>query len=470
MTTASGAGPWTGNRRVAAALGLALAFLACVAAIDAGLVEIGSARGLWVFPVIRRLDAGLLAMGAAAAVFAVLVVEAGLRFIDRRPATVLAALVLVAFMAHLALRTTYPVSIGYLLASDVCTGFHSVALAHPASEILSRFAELAPGWPNHVHTNLPGKLLLFDALQAISRDPQLLAVMMVLLSDLGALLLYAVAVRWTGSRRAALVAAALYLAFPARIGFFPQPNTVSPLPIFGALLLLMQYLDSRRAAWLVALGAALYAATLFDPLVLSLGIVFAGFLAHRHARGELRPADLAKIAVLMPLGFAVAWLAVLAATGFELFAAFEYALDDLARFNEEWQRPYGLWVIHNTKEFLVTAGILASVAVLAGFARVCAEAAGDVPRQGLRTAVSRLLASPGASLVLFTVLNVVALVLIGINRGETTRLWIFLSAAVQLPAAWLLVERHAPAVRGVVVGSAAFQAAVTVPTIGFMIC
>jgi hypothetical protein len=62
----------------------------------------------------------------------------------------------------------------------------------------------------------------------------------------------------------------------------------------------------------------------------------------------------------------------------------------------------------------------------------------------------------------------VAIDLIGVNRGETVRLWIFLAVFWQLPAAWLCARTSRLWPVALVTTATVLQAAVGLAMIGFV--
>ena len=68
---------------------------------------------------------------------------------------------------------------------------------------------------------------------------------------------------------------------------------------------------------------------------------------------------------------------------------------------------------------------------------------------------------------LFAVLGAVDLV--GVNRGEVTRLWIFLGCFYQIPLAWACSLRDSQVAIAAVLGVTAFHAAVGTTLVGFVV-
>ena len=93
-------------------------------------------------------------------------------------------------------------------------------------------------------------------------------------------------------------------------------------------------------------------------------------------------------------------------------------------FNVKAERPYSIWIWENLREFLFGAGVaqvvLVPAALMAGLWRA--------GRWKERLTDPITVVSVGVLTVLL------AIDLIGVNRGEVIRLWIFLACFFQIPA------------------------------------
>jgi hypothetical protein len=247
------------------------------------------------------------------------------------------------------------------------------------------------------------------------------------LSNLGALLMFALARALVDDDRAALYAAVLYLFVPARVFFFPLMNTITPVLVLAFAWLIVRWLRTGGLAYAVAAGLTLYALAFFDPLPLVMGLFFAALGSAAMARGEITVERFVVHAGVVALVFGATSALVFEGTGFHLWRAFRGIAAHAVEFNALAARPYGVWVRENLLEFLFAAGpaqvVLAMTVVLAW--RPSAAAWRD------RLAVPIVAVTLG----LFAVLIVTDL--LGVNRGEVARLWIFLACFFQLPAACL---------------------------------
>ena len=111
--------------------------------------------------------------------------------------------------------------------------------------ILGDFERLRPSWALHAQSNLPGKLLL-RALSHISTRADVLAWLILGLSNLGGVLLYIFVRDRFADRFVAGLSMILYLFTPAKLYFFPLLNTVIPVLVLACACLLMRWLHTGR--------------------------------------------------------------------------------------------------------------------------------------------------------------------------------------------------------------------------------
>ena len=180
-----------------------------------------------------------------------------------------------------------------------------------------------------------------------------------------------------------------------------------------------------RTADAALLGAALYGLVFFEPLPLVIGLLFAGLALRAIALGAITPRRFAFQSIVVLAAFIVVSEAVFAATGFELVSSLNQLIGRASAFNQDAGRPYGFWAVENPAEFLFGVGPCQTALFGAAFFAVMRD------RGSLRQRLTHPLAAVCAGLL--AVLIVVDL--IGINRGETIRLWIFLGCFFQIPAA-----------------------------------
>ena len=333
------------------------------------------------------------------------------------------------------LRSMTPNPLDMMFASDVSNSFYSVALKFDVESILGDFERLRPSWPLHAHSNLPGKLLLVRALTHISTRADVLAWLIVALSNLGGLLLYIFVRDLFADRFVAGLAVILYLFTPAKFYFFPLLNTVTPVLVFACGCLLLRWLHTGRTIYAASLGVAVYGLILFEPTALVVGMLFAVLLVRTIVDGRiaLRSAILQMVVGL--LAFVATHFAMILWFGFNLISAFRDVAADAVAFNVLAGRPYHIWVRQNVVEFLFGVGLCQIVLFVAALADGVA---------GLKTG-RRSAGTVSTVLICSAILAMVGLAdVIGVNRGEVIRLWIFLACLWQIPVAYVCRRLESP--------------------------
>jgi hypothetical protein len=309
---------------------------------------------------------------------------------------------------------------------------------------------------------MPGKLMFVYALKNISRRPDLLAWLVVAVSNLGGVLLYLFVRDLFADRQAALFSLVLYLFVPAKLFFFPLLNTVTPVVVLVCACLLLRWTLTGRAAYAAFLGIALYGLVFYEPLGLVMGLLFAVLIVRAVRRGDLTWRTLLLHGGLALLGFAATHAVMLVRFRFDLFETLRVIGAHALAFNVEAARPYSVWVRQNLLDFAFGAGVCQAVLFCiilgAGFLR-----AGSPGR--LTEPITLLCVALAATLLVTD--------LLGVNRGEVVRLWIFLACFFQIPTAYAcarLNSRPATALGfGVVMATTLLQGALGTSMIGFIL-
>ena len=414
-----------------------------IALIATGSITFGSVLGHWVYPIeesdlsVRALLVLVLVLPAALAGL-----HYGNRWIDSRQELVLALWFIFGTGAVFAIRWLYPFSLGTVVQSDVANSFYSPTLTYSALQFLSQFEQIAPALPLHAAANLPGKVLLFHLLQTVTNSPQAMGALIVVIANLAALILFYVVKRLSQNGSVALMSFVLCLFLPARLGFLPILNTVSPVLILAAFWLLLKALESHSRAIYGLLGGSLYGVCLFEPLPLVMGLLFAAMVLRAVATRALPWIQAVEIGVLTAAGFVATHVVFVALFDFDLLQAFRVAFANAVNFNREAGRPYSVWLFANLKETFLAMGIAQALflaLVVLHLARTLCRA--------VTSHQSSLGTGPLENPVVFTLALVGALAfldLAGVNRGEVTRLWIFLFCFMTATTAWFIDRWQQP--------------------------
>lgn len=376
-------------------------------------------------------------------------VNGAVRLAARSRAAAVTVLVACGFVLQLAIHAFAFAPLGAVVRSDRANGFYGPATSTGIAEYLSSHSTPSRSLPDHARTNMPGKFVATRMMMWISRTPATLGVLVALLSCLGAVAVYLVARELEQDPRAALLAGAAYLLMPGRIAFLGIMNSVTPLVALGAFWLFLRCLRRPTPGASVAFGAGMFALAFFEPLPYTMGLVFVAALAQK-SRASLR--TYVKPALLAIVCAAFLYLALRLTLGYDIFANLAYVYRDAGSFNAAG-RPYGVWVGANLIELALAAGVPAATVLPLGFA------SGEWRRWRV----------PANWFAAATLVTIIVVDLLGFNRGEVSRLWIFLSALVAIVAGVRMASARSLTPFALLAVAMAAQAAVMVGMIAFVI-
>ncbi len=432
------------NRRLWLALwaGAALSVFVAYRMAHLSLV-LGSVEGRWVYEYIYGFSWRSMAVCAAAFAVCAALLMIPSDLMRRREWWLLALWLLVGTAVQLRLRALAPYTIARMFESDGSDGYYGATRQYPASVLLREFDRLRPTLTIHPRSNMPGKLVLVYALERLSPAPARLAELVVVLSSVGGLLLYLFARDLTGDVTTAMVALALYLCVPAKLFFLPILNTVTPVIVLGCLVLWQRALRARTTAYAAALGAALFGLTAFEPLPLVTGLVFAGLAWTAIVRGEKTWPALGRQVASAAIAFVSAAVLIGLWMHFDSLAVFRHLMRDAVEFNAAAGRPYHVWVWRDLLDFSIGAGLCQALLFVALVWAAVRRAGGAAALAG----------EPVAMFAVSLLAAILVTDVLGVNRGEVIRLWIFFACLVQLPAAHACTRLRNRAAALVVIGT-----------------
>jgi hypothetical protein len=384
----------------------------------------GSFEGNWVHAYYRAFSAWALLPFLVAGPCVLLLAAWSNRSGSRHPGLVILVWFALAFFLQLAFRSQFPGTLASNVVSSTVNSFYSPILEHSAYDLMRDFESLQPTLPLHASYNMPGKVMLFYLLGAVTDSPQAMAYLLIALSNFGGVLLYFVVLDLFKDRRTALFSCVLYFFLPCRLYLLPRLNVVSPVLILLCLLLLVRFLRSPRPTWAILLGGSLYTITFFDPLILTMGLLFAAILTSATHSRRVSIASVAQLVVWASASFLVVHAAMLVIFDYDLFRNFIYLINLATTFNTHTSRPYAVWIVQNPIDFLINAGVASSVLFFAYLATLARD---------------RRTSTWGSAPALFALSSLAVLVCLdaaGVNRGEVIRLWIFLASF------WVVVPAH----------------------------
>lgn len=443
---------------IALLISAALSLAVCYAVATQQLL-LGDAAAGWLYGYVATFS--LPAVGAALLVIAIsITLVVVLPAPDERHEwVVISTWIVVAITLQGLVRFLPPYSMTEIFVSDDANAFYRVTQMSDARSVLRHFADARATWPLHAQSNMPGKIMLLFALEALSPSPAVLPWLIVALSSAGGALMYIFVRDLFRDRAVGLFSVILYLFVPARLFFLPLLNTVTPVVFLACACLVLRWLQTGSQWYAAAAGLAVYGLVFFEPLPLVMGVLFVALIASAIARHNLQPARLVIDLAAGALAFAAAYLFMRLWLDFDLVEALGRVATHAVEFNAYAGRPYDYWLRANLREFVFGVGMCQSVLFLVAIFSTLREA-------GTK---SRNLAAPIA--VLSTSLAVILLVtdLLGVNRGEVIRLWIFLACFFQVPAAYFCAQLRSRVAIIVVLSTTILQTAIGLAMIGFVV-
>ncbi len=322
--------------------------------------------------------------------------------------------------------------------------YKRLAAQYNVRYLLRNYVRIADTLPLHQRANMPGKLITYRLIGYVTTSDVALAFILIMISAIGGALLYFLGRRLRLSCTSALSATLLYFFIPARTAYLPSPNNLTSVLGIGLLLLLLTYRDTRRKVpVLLALGIAVYCTAVFDPSPLLLLPIGAVIMLRQPAPGRLTVKGFVPLIAVPAVVFLCIHSAMRVGLGFDIFDALSHVARDARSFND-YQRPnYAEWFIPNLREFFVNAGYASSLLVSATTVsmsaifvfRVLMRLGHEQP--AITTRVTSLAEGPRL-LASGLIGEIVILDVLGLNRGEVSRLWLYLAVLMPLVIAGLI--------------------------------
>jgi len=372
----------------------------------------------------------------------------------------LSVLFLLAVFIQSLIRMIYPFSLGSVVQSDGANSFFTPAMSYSGVEFLSKFITLAPSLPLHARANMPGKILLFEFFKLFTSSQEIMGYLIIILSSLGALLLYGICKRLFHDKKTAFYALTLYILVPCRVFYLPMLNTITPVLMLLCFYLFVVYLENKNIwiAWLLGLSG--YILILFEPSPLITGIVLIGIVIHAIREKRFSGKDLFQLFVNTSLGFLVVYILFYILFSFNLFQSFLYVLKEARNFNIDYERGYLIWTIVNNKDFFYGVGLPVVIIFIYMTAHILVQT--KSPTNISEWSLENIF-------VICLLITYFVLLILGINRGEVIRLWIYLAVLFQVPASTFIAKiEKGEFLFFIVAGLIAVQVMVTLHRVGFV--
>jgi hypothetical protein len=269
--------------------------------------------------------------------------------------------------------------------------------------------------------------------------------------------LIALPLYWLGRRffseRAARWSVLWWPLVPAFLMFTPTPNTLYPCLTLIVIVLLAKGVLDKKLGWVLAggLGAGLLTFLHFTllPILFFAGIFTLGiFFSHRKSE-NLRSYWPFLMGAWFGLGLIAFWGGFYILSGVTIFDIMDQALNEHLTLD----RPYFPWLFLHLNDFFTFTGWPLTLSAGIGLWRLLNQR-----HEGIRSI------TPGGILGISAIITLLALDLSGTQRGESGRIWLFLSPLVALLASSLLTEGQEFSGRLMTV----VQAAMVVVMVGFL--
>ena len=431
----------------------------------------GSVSGKWVYPYfLTNLTIVPFLISLVLSMLVIISVYFSKQYIDKNEVCLLISWFILGFIVQAALRVLYPFSFEQIIRSDFANAFYNLTFKYNPFQLLSRYDEISKTLPFHTVTNMPGKILFFYFLKIFTSNAEAMGYLIIFFSNIGAVLIYYVCKYIFKDKLIALYCLILYLILPAKIFFFPILNTVSPVFILLCLFFILRYLEDYKDAWLFLLGFSLYAVFIFEPLLLTSGIIFLAILFKHYREKRINIKQLGKVAFYPLLSFTFVYFLLFVVFKFSAFKTFLLSLRSQTILNQQMQRSYSIWLIQNLKNFFINAGLAQTILFLVLFSLFLGEVAKALRKNSnIKSTVKDLFLNPGVLTTFSVALVIIGLDLSGIARGEVIRLWIFLMVFLQMIAAYFCAVRGNALTFYVVACSSIFQTALTLNMLAFVI-
>ncbi len=391
----------------------------------------GSSSGKWTYsffntvtPIPRWIPISVLILLALTLFF-------GSKLILSHEKVTLIGCFVMAFIIQSLIFSVYPASLDKIIQSNVATSFYSQAMRYTPLQILTHYNDLLPAFPEHSNSNMPGKILLFQFFKLLTSSPQAMGYLVILLSTLGAPLLYGICKMLFHDRLTAFYALLLYALVPCKLFFLPILNSVTPIFLLLCLFLFLVYIERKQTLFLWLSGCALFILILFDPAPLVAGFIFIGILINAILEKRILKKDLWRVFLIPIISFLIVYILFWVFFSFNLGQVVQTILKNAENFNLKHRPSYLAWVEENPKEFFYGVGLPIMMIAIYQVMQIASQ-------------FRQLKYISGWSIenvyILSFLMTFCILVFLGINRGEITRLWIYLAVLFQIPASFFMAK------------------------------
>jgi len=389
------------------------------------------------------------------------------KYIGKYEIQILILWLILGFIIQLIIRYDYPFSFADSIKSDEYTSFYTVTYDYSVQELLSNYESIADTLPKHAKSNMLGKVLFFYLLRVFTSSPEIMGLLIMILSNIGGVFIYFIAKLLFNNRKIELYSLILYLFIPAKIFHFPALNTVTPVFILLPLFLMIKYLGTLRKVYLVFLGFSFYVLFVFEPLPFYAGILFLSIVIYYLYMKRIRIRHLIylvgyTVCVTIMTFFIFLWILKYNAIG-----NFIYIVNDAFKFNALETRRYDIWVVQNLKDFFINIGILQSIIFFVFLSSIFHGIIVKIKRYNCLKKVIQFILKPGILLTLSVFLIIFIIDLVCMDRGEVFRVWIFIMVFFPSIVAYYCVKRNDSLTFYIILLGSVLQSVVTINMVLF---
>jgi hypothetical protein len=242
-----------------------------------------------------------------------------------------------------------------------------------------------------------------------------------------------------------------YLFIPSKLYFFPVLNTVTPTVILLFAVVWQRWARSGNPKYAAAMGAVLYLLVFFEPLPLVMGLLFLILMIWLRWPPMTVRRSMMHLAIAVSVAVALDAL-MYAVFRFEVMRSFLWQLGDAVDFNRRATRPYHIWVTRDLVDFAFGTGMVQIMCFLTAIGMAVWSWRKQVPIAAFSAALAIVILTTDV---------------LGVNRGEVVRLWIFLGCFSQIPAAYACARLNSRAAVAIVLLTSVLQGALGTVMMGF---
>jgi len=390
-----------------------------------------------------------------------------IKYIGKNEIQVLILWLIIGFIIQLIIRYDYLHSFEHLITSEEYTSFYTATYDHSVKELLSNYESIADTLPKHAKSNMLGKVLFFYLLRVFTSSPKIMGLLIMILSNIGGILIYFISKLLFNHKKIALYSLILYFFIPAKIFHFPVLNTVTPVFALLPLFLMIKYLETLKKLYLIFLGISFYVLFIFEPLPFYTGILFLSIVIYYLYMKRIQIRHLIyligyTVVVTIMTFFIFLWI-----FKYNALNNFIYVVNDAIKFNVLTERKYDIWVVQNLKDFFINVGFLQSIIFFVFLSNIFYGIIAKIKRYNCFKKVVQFIFKPAILLTLSVFLIIFILDLVCVDRGEVSRVWIFIMVFFPIIVAHYCVKRKNSLAFYIVLLGSVLQSVVTMSMVWF---